>query len=175
MARSTVGRYVSLFGAAIALILAGQPAVTGQTAAQTAAPRRVVVHAGRLIDGVSQTARERVSIVIEGERITGVENGFTRPAGAEVVDLSTATVLPGLIDAHTHVFADGYKVPYGIHFRHNATQRHYSEYGSEMNNEVLAGKKTMGDALRQLTQRMNNEIEAGACMPYKGMQVPIKP
>ena len=79
-----VGRYVSLFGAAIALILAGQPVATGQTAAQTAAPaapRRVVVHAGRLIDGVTTTVREKVSIVIEGDRITGVENGFSRPAG----------------------------------------------------------------------------------------------
>jgi hypothetical protein len=33
----------------------------------------------------------------------------------------------------------------------------------------------MSDSLRQMTQRMNNEIEIGACMPYKGMQVPIKP
>jgi multiple sugar transport system substrate-binding protein len=76
---------------------------------------------------------------------------------------------------HTSVFADGYKIPYGIHFRHNATSRHYGEYGTEMNNEVLAGKKTMTDALRQLTQRMNNEIEPGPCMPYKGLQVPLKP
>ncbi len=75
--------------------------------AAAAAPRRVVVHAGRLIDGVSATARERVSIVIEGDRITAVENGFTRPAGAEVVDLSSATVLPGLIDAHTHITGEG--------------------------------------------------------------------
>ena len=78
-------------------------------------------------------------------------------------------------NVHTHVFADAYKVPYGIHFRHNATQRHYSEYSAEMNNEVLAGKKTMSDSLKQMTQRMNNEIETGPCMPYKGLQVPIKP
>lgn len=76
---------------------------------------------------------------------------------------------------HTHVFADAYKVPYGIHFRHNATSRHYSEYSAELRNEVLSGNKTMGDSLRQLTQRMNNEIEPGPCMPYKGMQVPIRP
>ena len=105
-----IARYVSLFGAAIALILAGQPAATGQTAAQTAAPavpRRVVVHAGRLIDAVTTTVREKVSIVIEGDRITGVESGFSRPTGAEVVDLSTATVLPGLIDTHTHITGEG--------------------------------------------------------------------
>src|SRR5262245_58066198 len=107
MALTVNKRYLSLSCAAIALILTGRPAATGQpaaqTASQTAAPRRVAVHAGRLIDGVSNTAREKVTILIEGERITGVEAGFTRPAGAEVVDLSAATVLPGLIDAHTHI------------------------------------------------------------------------
>jgi multiple sugar transport system substrate-binding protein len=76
---------------------------------------------------------------------------------------------------HTHVFADAYKVPYGIHFRHNNLVRHYSEYSAEMNNEVYAGKKTMSDALKALNARMSNEVEYGSCAPYKGMQVPIKP
>jgi multiple sugar transport system substrate-binding protein len=77
---------------------------------------------------------------------------------------------------HTQVFADAYKVPYGIHFRHDNTSRHYSEYGAELNNEVYNSRnKTIGDALRQLTQRMNNEVEYGSCQPYKGVQVPLKP
>jgi imidazolonepropionase-like amidohydrolase len=62
-----------------------------------------VIHAGRLIDGVSKTPREHVSIVIHDDRITGVQNGFVTPAGAQVIDLSSATVLPGLIDCHDHV------------------------------------------------------------------------
>src|SRR5690242_18445448 len=103
-----MARYLSLFGAAIALILAGQPTATGQTSPPAAsAPRRLVVHAGRLIDGVNSTVREKVSILIEGDRITAIENGFARPAGAEVVDLSAATVLPGLIDTHTHITGEG--------------------------------------------------------------------
>jgi imidazolonepropionase-like amidohydrolase len=86
------------------------PAQGAQGARATAtppAPRHIVIHAGRLIDGVSTTTRERVSIVIEGDRIKAVENGFTQPAGAEVLDLSTSTVLPGLIDAHTHITSEG--------------------------------------------------------------------
>jgi imidazolonepropionase-like amidohydrolase len=63
-----------------------------------------LIHAGRLIDGVADAARERVTIVVDGNRITAVEPGF-RAAGAEdsVVDLSGATVLPGLMDMHVHL------------------------------------------------------------------------
>lgn len=69
--------------------------------------RDLVIHAGRLIDGVSSTAREKVSILIKDDRIVRVENGFIRPAGAEIVDLSTSTVLPGLIDCHVHITGEG--------------------------------------------------------------------
>lgn len=75
---------------------------------------------------------------------------------------------------HTHVFADAYKVPYGIHFRHNNLSQHYGEYGREMN-EVYAGKQNMSDTLKSFTARVNNEVEYGDCLPYKGMTVPIRP
>ena len=75
---------------------------------------------------------------------------------------------------HTSVFADAYKIPYGIHFRHNHLQRHYSEYGAEMN-KVFNGQAGMTDALRAFNARINNEVEFGSCLPYKGMQVPIRP
>jgi ABC-type glycerol-3-phosphate transport system substrate-binding protein len=75
---------------------------------------------------------------------------------------------------HTHVFADAYKVPYGIHFRHHNLVRHYNEYGSEIG-QVFAGQKAMTDLLRSFTARVNNEVEYGSCAPYRGMQVPIKP
>ncbi|AMK24131.1 MULTISPECIES: metal-dependent hydrolase family protein [unclassified Sphingobium] len=63
----------------------------------------VVVHAGRLIDGVSAQPRERVSILIHDGVIQEVTGGYLAPAGYEVVDLTGKTVLPGLIDCHVHL------------------------------------------------------------------------
>jgi imidazolonepropionase-like amidohydrolase len=81
-------------------------------AAQTSTPaeRRVLVRAGRLVDVASDGARTDQGILITGDRITRVGPYAEVAAGAgnaERVDLSKLTVLPGLIDAHTHVFLDG--------------------------------------------------------------------
>jgi imidazolonepropionase-like amidohydrolase len=65
----------------------------------------LVIHAGTLIDGVSETPRKQVSIVVRDDKIVSVEQGFQTPAGAEVIDLSRETVLPGFIDCHVHVSA----------------------------------------------------------------------
>jgi len=65
----------------------------------------LVIHAGTLIDGVSETPRKQVSILVRDDRIVSVEPGFQTPAGAEVIDLSRETVLPGFIDCHVHVSA----------------------------------------------------------------------
>jgi imidazolonepropionase-like amidohydrolase len=66
-----------------------------------------LIHAGRLIDGVSSAPRERVTIVVDGGRIAAIESGF-RAAGAgdEAVDLSGATVLPGFMDMHVHLTSE---------------------------------------------------------------------
>jgi imidazolonepropionase-like amidohydrolase len=69
-----------------------------------AAPPRTLVWAGSLIDGESAAPRAKVTVVVEGNRIAAVEAGFREPAAGErLVDLSDHTVLPGLIDLHTHL------------------------------------------------------------------------
>lgn len=63
-----------------------------------------IVHAGHLIDGVSDSATERATLVIENGRITVVEDGFREPSsGDTVIDLRDSTVMPGFIDMHTHL------------------------------------------------------------------------
>src|SRR5450759_113549 len=67
-----------------------------------------VIKAGTHIDGKSAQPRTNQVIVIRGNRIESVGGASTAiPAGATVIDLSSMTVLPGLIDSHTHIFLQG--------------------------------------------------------------------
>jgi imidazolonepropionase-like amidohydrolase len=84
--------------------------LTALVAAQTAPAAAVtVIKAGTLIDGRSEAARTNQVIIIRGDRIESVGDAASAriPAGATVIDLSHATVLPGLIDTHTHIFLQG--------------------------------------------------------------------
>jgi imidazolonepropionase-like amidohydrolase len=79
--------------------------VSASPAADKPVPKISYILAGRLFDAASDNVRENVVIAIEDDRIKTVASAadLKIPAGAKVIDLSQATVLPGMIDCHTHL------------------------------------------------------------------------
>lgn len=76
--------------------------LVGATTAQSQTTSITAIKAGRLIDPETATAATDQVILIEGEKIKAVGSNLAIPAGATVIDLSKLTVLPGLVDTHTH-------------------------------------------------------------------------
>jgi len=66
-------------------------------------PKTVVIRAARMIDPGTGTVVANPVVVVEGDRIRSAGPSQSVPAGAQVIDLGSATILPGLIDCHTHV------------------------------------------------------------------------
>jgi imidazolonepropionase-like amidohydrolase len=73
----------------------------------SAQPPVTVIRAGRLIDVRVGRVLTNQEILVEGSRIRQVGGSVPRPAGVKIIDLSQATVLPGLIDNHTHILLQG--------------------------------------------------------------------
>jgi imidazolonepropionase-like amidohydrolase len=88
---------------------AGQFGATRHVESTVPANRVVAIRAGRLFDGKSDRLLTDQVVIIRGDRIQEVAPAAQAriPDGAQVIDLSQATVLPGLIDAHTHLFLTG--------------------------------------------------------------------
>ena len=88
-----------LFPLVIGLLLG--PALVAQ--ARPAAPRRVALRAAHLIDPAAGRRIDRAVVLVDGDTITAAGAGLAIPAGYQVVDLGGATLVPGLIDVHTHL------------------------------------------------------------------------
>lgn len=123
-----------------------------------------LVHAGRLIDGVSDRVAASVTIVIEGERIARIERGYVEPGENDtVIDLREHTVLPGLIDLHTHLVSEQSPQTYSEGFRRNP-----GDYAFDM--VVYAGRtlqagfttvRDLGDSYN-LSVSLRNAIARGS-------------
>src|SRR6185369_16742519 len=70
------------------------------------APRAVAIKAARMVDGRSDRVISPAIVVVEGGKIAAAGSAVAIPAGATVIDLGGATLLPGLIDAHDHLTSD---------------------------------------------------------------------
>src|SRR5215831_4062489 len=77
-------------------------AVAQPSTNSSSAPQKTYVHAGHLLDVKTGKTLDNVLVTIDGDKIAAVGSGGA-PAGAKVIDLPNATLLPGLIDAHTHI------------------------------------------------------------------------
>ena len=64
----------------------------------------VVLHAARMLDVANGKIVAPAEVLVEGERITAVGTSVTHPTGAQIIDLGDVTLMPGLIDAHVHLF-----------------------------------------------------------------------
>jgi imidazolonepropionase-like amidohydrolase len=123
-----------------------------------------LLHAGKLIDGVSKQPRERVTVVVEGNRITAVESGFRAGTAQDrVIDLGRATLLPGLMDMHVHITeenAPGYELA-----RFKKAAADYAFDGTVYAARTLkAGFTTVrdtGDILYNVSLSLRNAINAG--------------
>ena len=97
-ARKSTG-VISILLGAVCAVSAMSPA-----GAARAAGRPVVLHAARLLEIDTGRMISPGEVLVEGERITAVGSAVSHPADAQVIDLGDATLLPGLIDAHVHLF-----------------------------------------------------------------------
>ena len=84
--------------------LAGAGALCGRAQEAPPAEHSTVLHAARVLDVTTGKLLEPGEILVQGERIAQTGSSVPHPAGAEYIDLGDRTLLPGLIDAHVHLF-----------------------------------------------------------------------
>jgi imidazolonepropionase-like amidohydrolase len=93
-----------LFLSSSILLLLLRGFCAAQAPSPVATPHAIVLHAARLLDVKNGRVVKPGEVLVLGERIVEVGSSVKRPAGAEVIDLGDRTLMPGLIDAHVHLF-----------------------------------------------------------------------
>jgi imidazolonepropionase-like amidohydrolase len=99
-------RWSLLLSLSLSLLFAALPNAisSAQTQPQATPSHVIVLHAARLLDVKNGRMLKPGEVLVEGDRIVEVGSSVQHPAGAEVIDLGDRTLLPGLIDAHVHLF-----------------------------------------------------------------------
>ena len=94
---------------------AAAPRAEAQSTGKYFAPKDqvVAIRAGKLFDSRAGTMLTNQIVLVRGDRITDVGAGLAIPNGAAVIDLSNATVMPGMIDPHVHLNTGGFRKPNG--------------------------------------------------------------
>jgi imidazolonepropionase-like amidohydrolase len=107
-ARVSAGREISRWGVVIAVILVALAGTAITASAQAQAPKRTVIRAGRVLNVRTGELPANQAIVIEGDKIAQIapSSEVTSAPGDTTIDLPDATLLPGLIDMHTHLTYD---------------------------------------------------------------------
>jgi imidazolonepropionase-like amidohydrolase len=154
-ATTTVALAAALTAAAASAVQAAEPA---------APPETIVLRAAHVFDSTGTALRDGATIIVEGDRIVSVGNAAP-PAGARVIDLGDATLLPGFIDAHTHL-TDQFDKDY-YHGLYNRVMRFPAEqalYGAQYARRTLeAGFTTVRNvgARDFIDIGLRNAINAG--------------
>ena len=135
--------------------------------ATTIAPALVaadtIIHAGRLIDGVAGKARDEVTLRIRDDRLAGIERGFVSPGTDDtLIDLSDSTVLPGLMDMHTHISYEFSERSYEERFRLNDADYAIRAYANAIKtlNAGFTTIRDLGDT-GNVTVALRKAIDSG--------------
>ncbi len=111
----------------------------------TSFAQKTIIHCGTLIDGVSNTPKSQMSIIVEKNRIVEVQSGYAvAQANDKVVDMKTKTVTPGWIDMHVHIESETSKDQYLKRMSNNMADVAY-EAQKHANTTLMAGFTTVRD------------------------------
>ena len=130
----------------------------------------LAIRSARLFDGVGDRLQGRSLVLVDGGRITDVDlTGADPPEGAELVDLGEATLLPGLIDSHTHLVLDASNDPVG-HLADLDEDPLLGQCRARARAALAAGITTLRDLgdRRFFTLRLRQELAAD---PERGPQL----
>jgi imidazolonepropionase-like amidohydrolase len=130
---------------ALLLTLVAVPfSASSQAPEKPDAPERIAIRAARLLDVKTGTFVKDAVVLVENGRVVSVGTNLPIPAGTRVVDLGTATLLPGLIDCHTHIMASN-SDDYGTMLLTESQAYRALEGAANARRTLLAGFTTVRD------------------------------